>query len=122
MILEIFGNYEGAEVGWDHVNNKNMLSSLDAVRSHIALLFIQFMVLSLFKHYLLGGEYRNAQLKTKIHVVKHILILSSFRRLLPYSQKPMQIQNVNLVKRRKQFIPHPPMNYARKIRINRDES
>ena len=35
-----------------------------AVRSHIALLFIQFMVLSLFKHYVLGGEYRNAQLKT----------------------------------------------------------
>ncbi len=39
-------------------------TSRDAVRSHIALLFIQFLVLSLFKHYVLGGEYRNAQLKT----------------------------------------------------------
>jgi len=39
-------------------------TSLDAVSSHVALLFIQFLALSLFKHYVLGGEYRNAQLKT----------------------------------------------------------
>jgi hypothetical protein len=24
MILEIFGDYEGAKVGWDHVNNKKV--------------------------------------------------------------------------------------------------
>jgi len=49
----------------NHWNIRNFPgTSLDAVRSHIALLFIQFMVLSLFKHYVLGGEYRNAQLKT----------------------------------------------------------
>jgi hypothetical protein len=49
----------------NHWNIKAFPStSLDAVRSHIALLFIQFMVLSLFKHYVLGERYRNAQLKT----------------------------------------------------------
>ncbi len=49
----------------NHWNIRNFpITSLDAVRSHIALLFIQFMVLSIFKHYVLGGRYRNAQLKT----------------------------------------------------------
>ena len=39
-------------------------TSLDAVRSHVALLFIQFLVLGLFKQYAMAGEYRKAQLKT----------------------------------------------------------
>ncbi|MCK4398661.1 MAG: transposase [Methanophagales archaeon] len=49
----------------NHWNIRNFPStSLDAVRSHVALLFIQFLILSLFKHYVLSRKYRNAQLKT----------------------------------------------------------
>jgi transposase len=49
----------------NHWNLRNFPStSLDTVRSHVTLLFIQFMVLNLFKHYVLSRKYSNAQLKT----------------------------------------------------------
>jgi hypothetical protein len=49
----------------NHWNIRNFPStSRDAVRSHIALLFIQFLVLNLLKQYVLGKKYHKAQLKT----------------------------------------------------------
>jgi len=49
----------------NHWNIRNFpCTSRDAVRSHIALLFIQFLVLNLFKQYVLEKKYHKAQLKT----------------------------------------------------------
>jgi len=49
----------------NHWNIRNFPdTSRDAVRSHIALLFLQFLVLNLFKQYVLEKKYHKAQLKT----------------------------------------------------------